>query len=102
MTQSFLLETECKDTKDNLILEEKEKEKKVIFMHHCFLSLFYNTELTKEANGTARLYVISCGLRERRKLGGSLVAFHFQIFAKRNCKAPNSELCATGKENQSV
>lgn len=65
MARSFFLEIECKDTKDN------REQKGVTFMHHSFLSLFYDTELTQEANGTARLYVISCGLWERRKLEGS-------------------------------
>lgn len=46
MVHSFFLEIEHKDTKDNLILEEKE-QKGVSFMHHSFLSLFYDTELTK-------------------------------------------------------
>lgn len=47
-----------------------------------FTTPSYDTELTKEANGTARLYVRSCELKERRKLGSSEVVFHFQIFAK--------------------
>lgn len=53
-------------------------------MHHSSLPFLYDKEPTNKINGMPGLYVTPCGLKEKRKVGGSLGCFSlvFKIFAK--------------------
>lgn len=87
MTHSFFLEIECKDTKDNLILEEKD-QKGVIFMYHSFLPLRHRIHKGSKRHGKAVCYTL--WTKGEKKGGGFLGGFSLPDLCK--TKLQSSEL----------